>query len=322
MSGSSALRTWWAQRPPATGSAVLATGVLSVGLHQTGYEVLSRVALALAGAAWLALIAAVTVGLLWGHPGWPAGSPDAFAAVPATTVLGTRVSALDRHQFAEALLALACVLWAVLVLLAVRNWERGMPGAVFLGCAATEGIAVLGAALAVVLGVAWLAHAAMVFFWLGLAFYLVGLRCFDLRQVVAGAGDQWVAAGAPALAAMAGSRLAHIGRSGPYLWNYDDEDVLRSVTIALLVIAFVWYCVLAVTELRRPRPGYDVRRWSTAFSAGATAVAALSVAVGLRASWLRGPGQVLLWIAVALWCAVLAGAVGHLGGSIRSTARR
>ncbi|MGV9562047.1 tellurite resistance/C4-dicarboxylate transporter family protein [Streptomyces sp. NPDC003480] len=322
MSGSSALRTWWAQRPPATGAAVMATGILSVGLHQDGYELLSRIALALTWAAWLGLAAAIALRLLWGHLGWPVGSPAALAVVPATTVLGTRISLLGRQQLAEALFALALVLWAALVLPVVREWERGMSGTVFLGCVATEAIAVLGAVLAAALRVAWLAHLALVFFWFGLVFYLIGLRCFDRRQVFVGVGDQWMASGALAISTVAGSWLINAAHSGLYLWNVDDTDVLRSVTIALLAVAFGWYCVLAAAELRRPRTGYDVRRWSTVFPMGMMAVAALSVAGALKASWLRGPGQVLLWMAVAVWCAVLVGAVGSMAGSVRSTARR
>ncbi|MEU6364705.1 tellurite resistance/C4-dicarboxylate transporter family protein [Streptomyces sp. NPDC046931] len=322
MSGSFALRTWWAQRPPATGAAALATGVLSVGLHQTGYEVLSRVLLALAAAAWLGMAADIAVRLLRGRPEWPVGSPAALTVVPATTMLGTRFAALDRPQLAEAVLVLGFGLWVVLVLLVVRNWERGMPGAVFLGCVALEGIAVLGAVLAASLRVAWLAHTALVLFWLGLAFYVAGLWCFDRRQVAAGTGDHWMASGALALSAVAGARLIAAAGTGLYLWNKDDNTVLRSVTIALLALAFVWYCVLAVAELLRPRTGYDVRRWPTVFSMGTMAVAALSVAGPLRAAWLRGPGEVLLWIAVAAWCAVLVGAVKSLADGVRSTARR
>jgi hypothetical protein len=50
-SGTSALRTWWAGRPPAAGAAVMATGIVSVGLHLTGHEVLSGIALVLGSAA-------------------------------------------------------------------------------------------------------------------------------------------------------------------------------------------------------------------------------------------------------------------------------
>ncbi|WP_449345596.1 hypothetical protein [Streptomyces narbonensis] len=33
---------WWAELPPAAGAAVMATCILSVGLHLTGFEALSR----------------------------------------------------------------------------------------------------------------------------------------------------------------------------------------------------------------------------------------------------------------------------------------
>lgn len=158
----------------------MATGVLSIGLHLTGYEVLSRVTLVMTGVAWVALA--------------------------ATTVLGARVSALGRHLLAEALLALAAVLWPVLLGTVVRRWKRDMPGTVFLCCVATQGLAVLGAVLAPAEASAWLAHTALVLFWLGLVLYGVALALFDPRQVAEGAGDQWVAGGALAVSALAGAK--------------------------------------------------------------------------------------------------------------------
>ena len=322
---SSALRAWWAQRPPAAGAAVMATGIVSVGLHLAGFELLSRIALALTGAAWLGLAADFVLRLLRERDRWlaEARSPAALTAVAATTVLGTGVSLLGGRQWlAEALLALAVVLWLGLVLPVVRHWGRRMPGAVFLGCVATEGIAELGAVLAAATGVAWLAHTALVFFWLGLVFYLSALRRFDPRQTATGAGDHWILGGALAISAVAGSRLISAARSGPYLWSNDGEGVLRAVTVTLLVLASACYCVLAVAELRWRRPHYDVRRWATVFPLGMTAVAALSVATSIGVPWLRGVGLVLLWISVAAWCAVLAGAARSARENIRSTARR
>ncbi|OIJ99112.1 tellurite resistance/C4-dicarboxylate transporter family protein [Streptomyces colonosanans] len=324
MSGTSALRAWWAQRPPAAGAAVMATGIVSVGLHLAGFEVLSRIALALTGAAWLGLAADFVLQLLRERERWPAKarSSAAFTAVAATCVLGTRVSLLDRQWLAEVLLALAVALWLVLVLPVVRHWGHRMPGSVFLGCVATEGVAVLGAVLGAALGVAWLAHLALVFFWLGLVFYLAALRRFDPRQVATGAGDHWILSGALAISVVAGSTLIAAAHSGPYLWNNDASGVLRTVTLALLVLASACYCVLAAAELRWPRLRYDVRRWATVFPLGMTAVAALSVATDIGVPWLHGLGQVLLWIAVAAWCAVLAGAARSAREGIRSTGPR
>jgi tellurite resistance protein TehA-like permease len=326
MSGLSSLRAWWAQRPPAAGAVVMATGIVSVGWHLTGYEVLSRIALVVACVAWTALAADFVVRLLRDRARWraEAATPAALTAVAATTVLGTRFVALGRQTLAEALLALATALWPVLLVDVVRHWRRRMPGGVFLGCVATQGLAVLGASLAAE-STAWLAHTALVLFWLGLVLYALALPRFDLRQVVTGAGDHWIAGGALAISALAGSKLLAADSTRLYLWNDDDRGVLRGVTIALLVLDLAWFAVLLVAEVLRPRLGYDVRRWSTVFPMGMTAAAALSVSAAVDVSWLRDPGEVLLWVSVAAWLVVAAGAVRSYGagrGDVTSTAPR
>ncbi|MGP2435814.1 tellurite resistance/C4-dicarboxylate transporter family protein [Streptomyces sp. JW3] len=322
--GISALRAWWAGRPPAAGAAVMATGIVSVGLHLTGHEVLSGIALVLGSAAWLGLALNFVVLLLRERPKWVAraATPGALTAVAATTVLGTRFSLLGWQPLAAVLLALAAALWPGLLVLVIRHWSRSMPGAVFLGCVATQGLAVLGATLAAATSTPWPAHAALVPFWFGLVLYAAALFRFDWRQVARGAGDHWIAAGALAISALAGSKLLAAGGSGMHLWNRDDGDALRTTTVALLVLDLTWYVVLLAAELLRPRLRYDVRRWSTVFPLGMTAAATLSVAAAVEVPWLKGPGQALLWIAVAAWLAVAAGAVGSARSALRSTAPR
>ncbi|MET8075050.1 tellurite resistance/C4-dicarboxylate transporter family protein [Streptomyces sp. NPDC005303] len=327
MSGTSPhspLRAWWTRRPPAAGAAVMATGIVSLGLGLTGHETLSRIALVLGCAAWLGLAAEFAVLLLRERSRWAvdAGTPGALTAVAATTVLGTRFSALGRQTLAEALLALSALLWPVLLVLVVGRWTRRMPGGVFLCCVATQGLAVLGATLAPAESAAWLAHAALVLFWLGLVLYVVALFRFDLRQVLEGPGDQWIAGGALAISALAGSKLIAADSASLYLWNDDDLGVLRAVTVALLVLDLAWYAVLLAAEFVRPRLRYDVRRWATVFPMGMAAVAALSVSAAVDVPSLRTPGEVLLWISVAAWLAVAAGAADSARAAVRSTAPR
>ena len=232
------LRAWWAQRSPAAGAAVMATGILAVGLRLRGYEVLSWIALVVACAAWLGLAADFVVRLLRERSGWvaEAGSPGALTAVAATTVLGAGFATLGPLTLAEALLALSALLWPVLLVLVVGHWKRRMPGAVFLGCVATQGLAVLAATLAGKEATAWLAHAALVLFWLGLVLYGIALARFDLRQVTEGLGDHWIAGGALGISALAGAKLLAADSARLYLWNEDDSAVLRAVTVALLVL--------------------------------------------------------------------------------------
>ncbi|MDQ0811697.1 hypothetical protein QFZ63_003411 [Streptomyces sp. B3I7] len=302
----------------------MTTGILSVGLDLAGYDVLSRIALDVAVVTWLGPAADFVVRLSRHPRQWltDSGNPAALSAVAATTVLGSRFSALGRQPLAEALLALAVVLWPVLLFLVVRRWRRRMPGAVFLGRLATQGPAVLGATPARVARTPWPAHVALVFFWLGLALYAAGRYFFDWRQVARGCGDQWVAGGALAISALAGAELLKAGKGLSYLWSDDDQTVLRSMTITLLVPALVCYVVLWAAELKWPRPRDDVRRRSTTFPLGMTAVAPLSAAPALGAGWLRMPGYVLLWIAVPVCLAVTAGAAVGTLRTVRSTGPR
>jgi tellurite resistance protein TehA-like permease len=289
----------------------MATGIVSVGLHLVGAEGLSVALLVLGVLAWCALAADFGLRLLRDRTRWAseADTPPALTAVAATTVLGTRVSLLGPGRagwqaLAVAALVIAVVAWAVLLPHVVGHWRRrGMPGAVFLVCVSTQGLAVLGATLAAALPATWLAWASLVCFALGLVLYVVAFPRFDLRQIETGAGDHWVAGGALAISALAGAKLLAV----PAWKGTGLHDALRPVTLVLLALVLLWYLLLVVAELRRPRPRYDVRRWATVFPMGMTAVATLSTGTAASVGWLRVPGQVLLWIAAAAWALTLVG---------------
>ncbi|MEU6315144.1 tellurite resistance/C4-dicarboxylate transporter family protein [Streptomyces sp. NPDC047014] len=294
---------WWAGLPPAAGAAVMATGILSVALHQTGHDTLSLVALALALVLWLVLAFDFAFRLLAdrGRFRAEADTPAALTAVAATTVIGTRLSLLGWQSVAAALLLLAAVLWPGLLLNVLAHWRRRMPGGAFLGCVATQGLAVLAATLAAACRADWLAWAALAAFCLGLVLYVAAFLRFDLHEVVGGAGDHWVAGGALSISALAGSKLT----ASP-VWTGSAHGALRMVTLVALALSLVWYVVLLAAELRHPRPRYDIRRWATVFPLGMTATACLSVADPAGLPWLVPLGKVLLWIAVGAWLLTVA----------------
>ncbi|MFB7463313.1 tellurite resistance/C4-dicarboxylate transporter family protein [Streptomyces sp. NPDC056224] len=295
-------RGWWAGLPPAAGAAVMAAGILSVGLHLTGHEVVSLVALVIAAALWLVLAADFASRLLGdrGRFRAEADTPAALTAVAATAVLGTRISLLGWQSAAAALLVLAAVIWPGLLLHVVRHWRRRLPGTAFLGCVATQGLAVLAAVLAAPGPHDWLARAALAAFCLGLLLYAAVLVRFDLHEIVGGAGDHWVAGGALSICALAGSWL-----TASTVWTGGAHTALLTVTLVTLGLSLVWYAVLLGAELRHPRPRYDIRRWATVFPLGMTATACLSAADPAGVPWLRPLGEVLLWIAVGAWLLTL-----------------
>ncbi|MFD3544662.1 hypothetical protein ACFWUW_03420 [Streptomyces sp. NPDC058655] len=299
-------RGWLAGLPPAAGAAVMAAGILSVGLHLVGREALSLAALAIAAALWLVLGADFAARLFRdrGRFRAEADTPAALTAVAATTVVGTRISQLGWQGAAAVLLALAAALWPGLTVNVLRHWRRRMPGVAFLVCVATQGLAVLAAALATALPCTWLARAALAAFCLGLLLYVPALARFDLGEVAGGAGDHWVAGGALSISALAGSKLT----ASP-VWAGAAHTALRTVTLLALTLSLLWYAVLLAAEVRHPRPHYDIRRWATVFPLGMTATACLSAAGPVGIGWLRPLGEVLLWTAVAAWLLTLAAMV-------------
>ncbi|MFI6146921.1 tellurite resistance/C4-dicarboxylate transporter family protein [Streptomyces sp. NPDC051109] len=305
-------RRWWTGLPPAAGAAVMAAGILSVGLHLIGFEALSLAALILSAGLWLVLAADFTARLVGdrGRFRAEADTPAALTAVAATTVLGTRVSLLGWQGLAAVLLVLAAVLWPVLLISAVRHWKRRMPGTAFLVCVATQGLAVLAATLAAPLHRDWLARAALAAFCLGLPLYAVALVRFDFREVLRGAGDHWVAGGALAISALAGSKLT----ASP-VWTGSAHTALRTLTLVTLALSLGWYVFLLTAELRRWRPRYDIRRWATVFPLGMTATACLSAADPTGVAPLRPLGEVLLWIAVGAWLLTFAAFVATRRGT-------
>ncbi|MFJ8389956.1 tellurite resistance/C4-dicarboxylate transporter family protein [Streptomyces sp. NPDC094438] len=297
---------WWTELPPAAGAAVMATAIISVGLHLNGAEALSRLWLAMAAALWCLLALDFVTRLLRDRDRWSseADTPPALTAVAATTVLGTRLSVLGWQIVACALLALAAVIWPGLLIAVVRHWQRRMPGAAFLVCVATQGLAVLAATLSLAGQGDWLGRAALAALVLGLVLYGEALVRFDFREVRAGAGDQWIGGGALAISALAASKLT----LSPW-WTGAAHTALRTLTLVLLALSLSWCAALLIAEARRPRLHYDVRRWSTVFPLGMTAVASLSTAAATHVDWPHTLGQVLLWIALAAWVLAFAGFV-------------
>ncbi|GAA2048900.1 tellurite resistance/C4-dicarboxylate transporter family protein [Catenulispora yoronensis] len=295
---------FWTGLPPAGGGIVMATGIVSVGLHLAGSEVLSKVLMTLDIAVWLTFVAVFTSRFLTERSRWltEAATPPALTGIAGTCVLGTRLALFGWKPVAAALLVGAALVWPVLLIAVVRHWKRGMPGAVFLVTVATQGLTVLAATLAGLWSLAWLATIAVVLLLFGLVLYGQALYRFDLRQVRTGAGDHWVAGGALAISALGASKLTAF--SG---WTGTGHSLLRWLTLVVLAAALAWYAVLAVAEVRWPRPGYDIRRWATVFPMGMSAAACLSTATAAGVGWLDPLGRVLLWVAFAAWLVTACG---------------
>ena len=238
-----------------------------------------------------------------------ASSPAGFTSVAGTAVLGTRLAIADYHAAAAALLAVSGVCWALLVVPVLRHWKTPTAGISFVLTAATEGLAVLGAILAVSYRAGWLVSAAAAALVLGLAFYVFTAARFDLRELVTGHGDHWIAGGALAISALA---AGHVTQAAAALGQFSElHQVLETGTLVLWCLAMVWLLPLVACEILRPRLGYDVRRWATVFPLGIYAACSFITGEVAGITGITDFGHAWTWVAFTGWLLALAGLLRH-----------
>lgn len=127
--------------------------------------------------------------------------------------------------------------WALLLGPALRHWQIPTAGVSFVLAVATESLAVLGATLAVSYHAGWLASAAVAALVLGLALYVVTAARFDLRELLTGHGDRWVAGGALAISALAAGKVTEAAAAlGQFTGQH---QALATSTLVLWCLAMV-----------------------------------------------------------------------------------
>jgi tellurite resistance protein TehA-like permease len=310
--GDTALRRTLASIPPASGAVVMGTGIVSIALSLDGRETLSRILLVIDVVVWvvlgLLLVARMAVNR---ERAWrESRSPAALTGVAGTAVLGTRLTLLGWGWAGIGLLALAFGLWLLLLAPVLRNWKTPTIGVSFVLTVSTESLAVLSATLAANEHAAWLVEVALAPFLLGLAFYVLVVARFDLRQLLVGRGDHWITGGALAISALAAGRITLSAQSLGALGGH--TGALEDVSVGLWIAAIAWLPVLVATEALRPRLGYDVRRWATVFPVGMYAACSFVVGAAAGVALITDFARVWVWVAVALWAVVFAAMIEPL----------
>jgi tellurite resistance protein TehA-like permease len=307
-----ALRRILASLPPASGAVVMGTGIVSIALSLDGRETLSRILLVIDIAVWvvLGLLLAARIAVHRDRARREARSPAALTGVAGTAVLGTRLTLLGWGWAGIGLLLLALGLWLLLLAPILRNWKTPTIGVSFVLTVSTESLAVLAATLAASEDAAWLLEAALAPFLLGLAFYVFVISRFDLRQLLVGRGDHWVAGGALAISALAAGRITLGAQSLGALGGL--TGALEAVSVGLWIAAIAWLPVLVGAETLRPRVGYDVRRWSTVFPVGMYAACSFIVGTAAAAELISDFARLWIWVAVSVWAVVSAAMIPPL----------
>ncbi len=296
--------------PPASGAVVLGSGIVSIDLYSDHQPVLSAIMFWFAAGVWLLLAVMLGMRLAYQRDRFAreAGSPAALTGVAGTAVLGTRLAIEDYHA-AAALLAVSGVCWALLVVPVLRDWKTPTAGVSFLLTVSTEGLAVLGATLAVSYRAGWLVSAAVAAHVLGLAFYVFTAARFDPRDLLTGHGDHWIAGGALAISALSAGKIT---QAADALRQFSGQhQVFTTSTLVLWCLAMVWLLPLVTGEILRPRLGYDVRRWATVFPLGVYAASSFTTGQVTGITGITDFGEVWTWVAFTASLLALAGLIRH-----------
>lgn len=289
--------------PKGAFAVVMATGIISISSEQHGLTAVSLALVAVAGAAYVALVAAAIRKGRYALAG-DLRSTGAFALltfVAGTDVLASRAISAGERTLPLTLGVVALAAWLVLVpaaLRAARSELRSARGEWLNLVVATQSLAVVGAqAPDIPPG----ARTAALILWLcGLVLYvalapLAGRRAIrSWRQPREHAPDAWILPGALAISTLAAAELSHARPLG---------GATMTIAHVLWALACAGYLALTVLDLRvaasREGPGWSTNRWSMVFPLGMFSTA--SDAIGLPTL-----AAALLAIAGIAWLATAA----------------
>lgn len=316
---------------------VMGTGIVSVGLHEVGFEPLSLVLLA---------IAAVSYAVLWVLYVWRAvshrqamvrdlrGPEMAFAyftVVAGTDVLAVRLMQAGYPGIALPLVCFAAALWFVFGY--VLPWQvlmtrDGKPilartnGTWFIWAVASQSLAIGMTKIQPLLGAGkdWAGILAVLSWSVGVVLYAGVAILVLLRIIHFGITPRefeppyWVAMGAMAIAVVAGSSIVGM-ESTPMV------DATRAL-IAGTVVVFWSFCVWLIPMLigagvwrhvlHRIPLAYVPTLWSMVFPLGMFAVASINLGRVDRLPLVEGIGDVALFVALAVWAIVFVAMMRHV----------
>jgi tellurite resistance protein TehA-like permease len=315
-------------------AAVMATGVVSVGLGYDGRRLLSRLLLALTVAAFVALV------LL---NGWRLVSHRAelvddfthplrgfgfYTFVAAADVLAARIATVHT-DLALWLLGIAAGCWllrgyAVPWTTRLGAGERPIVAAAngtwFMWAVGGQSVAVAAAALAVVRPGPALPAVAVGAWFLGVFLYAVDGVFVAMRLLAYDFGPEdltppyWVAMGAAAITALAGAEITLLPRDAVL---EAAGDAIRGGSLFAWVLAtWLMPALFAMGWWRhvthRVPLAYDASLWSIVFPLGMYAVASTRLGQAEDLSLLGDVGRVWIWIALAAWTVTFLAGVLHV----------
>jgi len=336
-----------ADLPPGCFAFVMATGIVAVAAEQTGLAAIAGGLAAIGAMAYAALGSLLAVRLVRHRRrvaadlADPMLAPGFFTVAAATAVLGADFTIVVGWQpAAVALWFVALAIWLVstyaVFFFAIVGGPRasgdaGPGGAWLLACVATQGIAVLGTAVAAffadpgpAIGVSLGA------FMLGALLYLALITLVLQRLVFLGVSAKaltppyWISMGAAAISTLAGASLILDGGASPAAAAL--LPFLEGLTLLFWTAGTWWIPLLAALavwrHLVRHEPlVYDVQLWSMVFPLGMYSAATRRLSEATALPLLAVVAQAFFWIALLSWAWAAAGTLSAAARARRGRQR-
>ncbi|MCV7260768.1 tellurite resistance/C4-dicarboxylate transporter family protein [Mycobacterium shimoidei] len=326
---------------------VMATGIVSIAMHNHGAYPLSVALLWLACGAFAVLLIVTAVRIIAFRADLIADLQDprrafgSFTFVAAADVLGTRLAVDSHYRIASALLLVGWLAWLVLGYVVpwtacLRTTHRPVlkyaNGTWFIWVVASESVAVLAAALepeletgrrelALLAVFSWsvgvfLYAAAGIF--VGARMLLYGLKPEDLTP------PYWVSMGATAITVVAGARIVEMAHA-PMVDATRGLVAGTSVVfwafgtwlIPPLIAAGIWKHVVHRIPLR-----YEAPLWSVVFPLGMYGVGGDYLGKADHLPIVQSIGAHESWIALAAWAITFVAMLHHLATTLGGSASR
>jgi tellurite resistance protein TehA-like permease len=316
---------------------VMASGIISVGMHLEGFDLLSRVLLGICATAFVVLLALNVVRFASYRAEVVEDFMDPrrgfgfFTFVAGTNVLGVRLSLAGHHGTTATLLVVSGLAW--LVLGYVVPWtavlgrqERPVVatanGTWFIWVVASQSVAVAAATIEPVYDSLRreLALLAVTSWSVGVFLYAAAGLLVALRLMLYDFGPEeltppyWVSMGALAITVLAGARIVEMADAPMVTVTRDLIAGLAVVfwafatwLIPVLVAAGWWRHVSRRVPLR-----YEATLWSIIFPLGMYAVAGIYLGRADHLPVVEAVGSSELWVAFAAWLAVLTAMAMHV----------
>ena len=323
--------------PPGYFALVMATGIISLGFHLRGFEMLSLPMLVIAAAAYVVLV----VMLVWRLLRYPRAvlkdlaSPHHgfafFTFVAGTNVLGARLAAQGVDTLPAVMLGVSFTAWLILGYaipgLVVNTHPgddllRGMNGTWFIWSVASQSVAVMAAGLQPNAGVMAnaLSIVAILSWGIGVILYAVIGVAVVIRVLTRGIPPEemgppyWVTMGAGAITVLAGSRIVEMDGT-PMV------TVMRA-PVAAAAVVFWAFCTWLIPALfgigywrhfmRKVPLRYEPGLWSMIFPLGMYSVAGIYLGRADALPIVGWIGANFLWLALTAWFIVFVAMVVHL----------